>query len=67
MKGATSKMSVASIRQKHFNPRTHEGCDYLYSKTNVVVIDFNPRTHEGCDVKAEANAAKIASFQSTHP
>ena len=32
-----------------FNPRTHEGCDYMESFERFAPDGFNPRTHEGCD------------------
>ena len=32
-----------------FNPRTHSGCDPLFSEWTRDYQGFNPRTHSGCD------------------
>ena len=41
-------------RQRHFNPRTREGCDNVPVVVPVPDIDFNPRTREGCDVTGDS-------------
>ena len=37
------------IRDKHFNPRTREGCDISLKFSFLIHKYFNPRTREGCD------------------
>ena len=39
------------IKEKHFNPRTREGCDSLGALPLSSYSDFNPRTREGCDLE----------------
>ena len=34
-----------------FNPRTHTGCDHVFSDTIGRPKSFNPRTHTGCDIR----------------
>ena len=33
----------------YFNPRTREGCDFIFSYLLLPSTYFNPRTREGCD------------------
>ena len=50
MKGATPERLYLANPYRHFNPRTHEGCDFINAHETVPVVrHFNPRTHEGCD------------------
>ena len=35
---------------RHFNPRTHVGCDFRLCVEAFFHQDFNPRTHVGCDL-----------------
>ena len=38
------------LAKKHFNPRTHVGCDICRQNTSCQWSHFNPRTHVGCDI-----------------
>ena len=52
---------------RRFNPRTHEGCDFLSEHDSCMSDCFNPRTHEGCDYNTLKSPATGSKFQSTHP
>ena len=46
------RLSRCTVKQSlgiSFNPRTHEGCDFVKLLAQCVPRCFNPRTHEGCD------------------
>ena len=49
-RGATDVEYFCHIRNKCFNPRPHEGCDFYLKFGKSRMIRFNPRTHEGCDL-----------------
>ena len=36
---------------QYFNPRTREGCDYVFRIISPFLYNFNPRTREGCDLQ----------------
>ena len=38
-----------SLQSANFNPRSHEGSDYLVTKNLDLPENFNPRSHEGSD------------------
>ena len=40
---------VSQWQQRHFNPRTHVGCDNGLHRWRFSQSYFNPRTHVGCD------------------
>ena len=48
-RGATQNAKNKGNEQRHFNPRTHKGCDVPFRKRTSTIRNFNPRTHEGCD------------------
>ena len=48
--GATTLFSSSSFFSSDFNPRTHVGCDFLFTYFVNSLRNFNPRTHVGCDV-----------------
>ena len=50
-----------------FNPRTHVGCDYCFSRMVQQQSCFNPRTHVGCDLAELSTSLICIGFQSTHP
>ena len=56
-----------TLYRKHFNPRTHEGCDSYQVTRYQRAAYFNPRTHEGCDMVVINFFAPLFLFQSTHP
>ena len=68
VKGATTGRRRAASPDRHFNPRTREGCDgTLSSVTRHMITYFNPRTREGCDIQNIKDGLLRQSFQSTHP
>ena len=66
-RGATFAADISFAFGYHFNPRSREGSDTVYTGPQRVHPDFNPRSREGsdqccCDVKQQ-----ILEFQSTLP
>ena len=55
MKGATSINGVDISSYQGFNPRSHEGSDWMTKDINVYWLSFNPRSHEGSDVLSDKN------------
>ena len=47
--GATLNRTCRRHRNRHFNPRTHVGCDECVRPKSCCSAYFNPRTHVGCD------------------
>ena len=66
-RGVRLRTDKTFSRKKCFNPRTHEGCDYVYAHTYLIYKSFNPRTHEGCDATEQKEERTEQKFQSTHP
>ena len=60
--GATQASKRARMAARHFNPRTHVGCDRFSDKLDQIVLNFNPRTHMGCDIKPPPRASRPAHF-----
>ena len=50
-----------------FNPRSHEGSDFMTASNVAMIDDFNPRSHEGSDRICKANATVATKFQSSLP
>ena len=48
-KGATRDIAAFDAYLRDFNPRSHEGSDYIPIGLYTYYIDFNPRSHEGSD------------------
>ena len=66
MKGATAKLQPKTILNRHFNPRTREGCDRAGGKDDEGhEADFNPRTREGCDF-GKGFIARLDRYISIH-
>ena len=64
------RLSRCTVKQSlgiSFNPRTHEGCDFVKLLAQCVPRCFNPRTHEGCDHGWHHRRRFYNLFQSTHP
>ena len=49
-------------KTKHFNPRTHMGCDGNQRSRLRGRLHFNPRTHMGCDVITWLHSAQLRYF-----
>ena len=67
MKGATRRGNLIRRTHTDFNPRTHEGCDFIKTRIKSYFNYFNPRTHEGCDDVPLSSSITANQFQSTHP
>ena len=62
-KDATKYLSNSSFIIKCFNPRIHEGCDYLSPNLlKAWSIGFNPRIHEGCDKMLFSLSVQLRCF-----
>ena len=66
-RGATKYNNKYSIYIKSFNPRSHEGSDYISCKNCTKITCFNPRSHEGSDLFGKFALSYIFKFQSTLP
>ena len=51
--GVRLKALLTLLRQTGFNPRTHMGCDCIYTSIRLNCLCFNPRTHMGCDLSSK--------------
>ena len=51
----------------NFNPRSHEGSDWVRLPTCPAWRNFNPRSHEGSDTRTTRISDLIIPFQSTLP
>ena len=49
-RGATSCTAAPPPVLPHFNPRAHEGRDFISSWPRFTISYFNPRAHEGRDI-----------------
>ena len=51
----------------NFNPRSHEGSDYIHRTGDCSRRNFNPRSHEGSDRFWHVHKIQIYKFQSALP
>ena len=51
----------------NFNPRSHEGSDFIEGVLMDIVKNFNPRSHEGSDTCCSIRSSYYKRFQSTLP
>ena len=66
-RGATSYCMPDRLRDRHFNPRSHERSDSVDEGRACSSYDFNPRSHERSDPSVTAKATTMSLFQSTLP
>ena len=50
-----------------FNPRSHEGSDWIWDIYRLDLKSFNPRSHEGSDNMIDMDVSQLDMFQSTLP
>ena len=50
-----------------FNPRSHEGNDFMFVRIRYPFAGFNPRSHEGNDLNVSRPSFSSSVFQSTFP
>ena len=55
---------IGRYSYRHFNPRTHVGCDSILLGLSKTPCHFNPRTHVGCDINGQST---IVSFMNFNP
>ena len=58
-RGTTSARFLTVVLRIYFNPRSHEGNDFLSSSSLSFKVDFNPRSHEGNDDYHRIRGAKL--------
>ncbi len=63
-RGVRPYFAISTLRFTCFNPRTHEGCDFILNLFKIMNTSFNPRTHEGCDFFG--NEISLLRFVSIH-
>ena len=42
-------MQTTTKKSGYFNPRSHEGSDFIWPPFLCQITNFNPRSHEGSD------------------
>src|SRR5258705_172195 len=65
-KAATQADITSALARFCFNPRAHEGRDWLSVASTSTRFGFNPRAHEGRDYLVGLDCS-VAEFQSTRP
>ena len=45
-----------------FNPRSHEGSDFITTLSSRLADNFNPRSHEGSDMRFGISGSKFSDF-----
>ncbi|GAE07105.1 hypothetical protein JCM10914_3316 [Paenibacillus sp. JCM 10914] len=63
IQGATKSTQKIGTNQGNFNPRTHTGCDWSFTRMSPGWYPyFNPRTHTGCDKLLRIGPLPVLNF-----